>query len=265
MSKILDIYSKKGFICDMDGVIYHGDAILPGVAEFVQWLKDNDKKFLFLTNSSARSPLELQQKLARMGLDVTMDHFYTSALATAKFLASQKPGCTAYVIGEPGLINALYEAGITMNDINPDYVVVGETRNYNYEAINRAVKLVFNGAKLIGTNPDMTGPSEIGIVPACKAFVSPIELTTGAVPYYVGKPNPIMMRTGIKMLGVSPEDAVIVGDRMDTDMVAGIESGIETVLVLSGVTTLEMLNKFPYCPSYIYSGVGDIINNNPVK
>ncbi len=265
MNKVLNIENKKGFICDMDGVIYHGDKILPGVVEFVQWLKNNDKKFLFLTNSSAHSPIELQQKLNRMGLDVTMEHFYTSALATAKFLASQKPGCTAYVIGEPGLINALYEAGITMNDINPDYVVVGETRNYNYEAINRAVKLVFGGAKLIGTNPDMTGPSENGIVPACKAFVSPIELTTGSIPYYVGKPNPIMMRTGINMLGVSPEDAVIVGDRMDTDIIAGIESGIETALVLSGVTTLENMKSFPYRPNYIYAGVGEIIKNNPVS
>ena len=263
--KILDINKKSGFICDMDGVIYHGNILLPGVSEFVDWLKKEDKHFLFLTNSSERSPKELQQKLARMGLDVDEKHFYTSALATADFLASQKPGCSVYAIGEPGLINALYEKGISMNDVNPDYVVVGETRNYNYESILRAVRLVNGGAKLIGTNPDMSGPSEQGIIPACKALVAPIELTTGAVAYYLGKPNPLMMKTGIKLLGVSPEDTAIVGDRMDTDIIAGVESGIETVLVLSGVTNFHIMRKFPYRPSYIYNGVGDIIKGIPAE
>lgn len=261
----IDLASKKGFICDMDGVIYHGNVILPGVKEFVECLQNENKRFLFLTNSSERSPLELQQKLRRMGLDVSEDHFYTSALATAHFLSQQKPHCTAFVIGEPGLMNALYEEGIIMNDVNPDYVVVGETRNYNYESILRAVRFVFNGAKLIGTNPDMTGPSEQGIIPACRAFTAPIELTTGQNAYFVGKPNPLMMKTGLKMLGVSTEDAVIVGDRMDTDIIAGIESEIDTALVLSGVTALCDLVKFPYRPDYIYNGVGEIIKGNPVK
>ena len=263
--KILDINKKSGFICDMDDVIYHGNILLPGVSEFVDWLKKEDKHFLFLTNSSERSPKELQQKLARTGLEVDENHFYTSALATADFLSSQKPGCSVYAIGEPGLINALYEKGISMNDVNPDYVVVGETRNYNYESILRAVRLVNGGAKLIGTNPDMTGPSEQGIIPACKALVAPIELSTGAVAYYLGKPNPLMMKTGIKLLGVSPEDAAIVGDRMDTDIIAGVESGIETVLVLSGVTNFHIMRKFPYRPSYIYNGVGDIIKGIPAE
>ncbi len=257
--KPLEIAAKKGFICDMDGVIYHGNKLLPGVPEFVEYLKSKNKRFLFLTNSSERSPVELRQKLLRLGLDVSQDHFYTSALATAHFLATQKPGCTAYVIGEPGLMNALYEAGVTMNDVNPDYVVVGETRNYNYESIIRAVRFVFAGAKLIGTNPDLTGPSELGIIPACRAFTAPIEMTTGQSAYFVGKPNPLMMRTALKLLDVSTEDAVIVGDRMDTDIVAGIESEIETALVLSGVTAVEDLVKFPYGPDYIYNGVGDII------
>ena len=263
MGKVVDLSKKKGFICDMDGVIYHGNKILPGVKEFVEWLKAENKNFLFLTNSSERSPKELQQKLARMGLEVGEEHFYTSALATADFLSHQKPNCLAFVIGEPGLINAMYEKGISMNDINPDYVVVGETRNYNYESILRAVRLINNGAKLIGTNPDMTGPSEQGIIPACKALVAPIELATNAVAYYLGKPNPLMMRTGIKLLGVSTEDSVIVGDRMDTDIIAGIESGIETVLVLSGVTDFSVMKAFPYRPSYIYNGVGDIIAGRP--
>ena len=252
------IRAKKGFICDMDGVIYHGNKLLPGAAEFVNWLSESDKHFLFLTNSSERSPRELKQKLERMGISIDESHFYTSALATAKFLRAQSPGCSAYAIGEPGLLNALYEAGITMNDVDPDFVVVGETRNYNYESILRSVKYVLNGAKLIGTNPDMTAPSEDGIIPACRAFMSPIELATGRSAYYVGKPNPLMMRTGIKMLGVHTEDAMIIGDRMDTDIIAGIESGLDTVLVLSGVTTPHIMRKFPYRPRFIFDGVGEL-------
>ena len=195
---------KAAFICDMDGVIYHGNYLLPGVKEFIDWLNVNGKKFLFLTNSSERSPRELQLKLARLGLDVPEEHFYTSALATATFLSTQRPGCSAYVIGEPGLINALYNVGITMNEVNPDYVVVGDTRTYNFEKLERAVALVRGGARLIGTNPDLTG------------------------------------------------------DRMDTDIVAGIETELDTVLVLSGVTSRDMLGNFPYCPKYVLSGVGDI-------
>lgn len=164
------IRAKEGFLCDMDGVIYHGNRLLDGAKEFVEWLYRENKRFLFLTNSSERSPRELRQKLQRMGMDTSEEHFYTSALATAKFLHGQQPGCTAYVIGEPGLVNALYEAGITMNDVNPDYVVVGETHNYNYDSILSAVKFVRGGAKLIGTNPDMTGPSEAGIIPALPRF-----------------------------------------------------------------------------------------------
>ena len=249
---------KKGFICDMDGVIYHGNKLLDGVDSFLSWLNVNNKKFLFLTNSSSLSPKELQQKLARMGLEVSEEHFYTSALATASFIASQAPGCSAYVIGAPGLVNALYDKGITMNDVNPDYVVVGETSNYNYESLLKAVDLVNRGAKLIGTNPDMTGPSENGIIPACRALVAPIELATGKPAYFVGKPNALMMRTGLKLLGVHSEDAAMIGDRMDTDIIAGIETGLDTVLVLSGVTDIETMNKFPYRPKYIFSGVGEI-------
>jgi NagD protein len=255
---IEELGEKKGFLCDMDGVIYHGNILLPGVREFVDWLVKNEKQFLFLTNSSERSPLELKQKLARMGLDVPEDHFYTSALATAKFLSNQSPGCTAYIIGAPGLHNALYEVGITQNDVDPDYVVVGETRTYNYETILRATAHVLNGARLIGTNPDITGPSDEGLIPATKAFVAPIEIATGRKAYYVGKPNPLMMRTGLRRLGVHSEDAVMVGDRMDTDIIAGIETGITTLLVLTGVTRKQDLKKFPYTPSYVLRGVGSL-------
>jgi len=254
-----NLQSKNAFICDMDGVIYHGNKLLPGVLDFVNWLKKEDKKFLFLTNASERSPMELQQKLARLGIDVTKDHFYTSALATADFLKSQCPGGSAYVIGEAGLTNALYDAGFSMNDVNPDYVVVGDSRSYNMETLIHAVNLVIRGAKLIGTNPDMTGPVENGIAPSTGALISPIELSTGSKAYFVGKPNPLMMRSALKRLSCKREETVIVGDRMDTDIIAGIESEIETVLVLSGVTARGDIERFAYRPHYILEGVGDII------
>ena len=242
----------------MDGVIYHGNKLLPGVKEFVDWLYREDKNFLFLTNSSERSPKELQIKLARMGLEVDESHFYTSALATAKFISSQAPGCSAYVIGGAGLVTALHDAGITMNDVDPDYVIIGEGNTYNYENILKAVKLVMRGAKLIGTNSDLTGPAEDGIIPACRAMISPIEMATGQKAYFVGKPNPLMMRTGLRIRGVHSEDAVMIGDRMDTDIVAGIETGLDTVLVLSGVTDQNEIKKFPYRPRLVLNGVGDI-------
>ncbi|MDY3618239.1 HAD-IIA family hydrolase [Agathobaculum sp.] len=253
-----ELRAKQGFICDMDGVIYHGNRLLPGVTEFVSWLQREEKRFLFLTNSSERSPRELQQKLGRMGLDVGEEHFYTSALATAKFVASQAPGCTAYVIGAPGLVGALYDVGILMNDVDPDYVICGETNAYNYETILKAVGFVQRGARLIATNSDLTGPSETGIIPACRALVSPIELATGRPAYYVGKPNPLMMRTGLRMLGVHSHEAAMIGDRMDTDIVAGIESGLDTVLVLSGCTAREEVQNYAYRPHHILNGVGEI-------
>ena len=258
----MKLQDKKGFICDMDGVIYHGNQLLPGVKEFINWVKDTEKKFLFLTNSSRCSPKELAQKLSRMGLDIDESHFYTSALSTAAYLAKQKPGCTAYVIGEAGLINALYDVGITMNDVNPDYVVIGETANYNFANIAKAVKLVENGAKLIGTNPDITGQTDGGVIePACKALVSPVEIATGKCAYFLGKPNPLMMRCGLNILGCNESDVAIIGDRMDTDIIAGIESEIDTVLVLTGVTSKATLETFPYRPKFVLDGIGDVMNN----
>ncbi|MCQ2437080.1 MAG: HAD-IIA family hydrolase [Clostridia bacterium] len=253
--------SKKGFICDMDGVIYHGNKLLPGVKEFVDWLQRNDKNYLFLTNSSQSTPRELQQKLLRMGLDVDASHSYTSALATDNYPNKQAPGCSAFIMGDHGLANALYDAGINYNDVDPDYVVIGEPAGYGIDMITKAIRLVNNGAKLIGANYDLTGPIESGIAPACRALVAPIELATGKKAYYVGKPNPLMMRTGLRLLGVHSEDAVIIGDRMDTDIIAGIESGLDTVLVLSGVTTKTECESFPYRPRLILEGVGDIIGD----
>lgn len=249
---------KKGFLCDMDGVIYHGDRLLPGVREFVHWLQEEKKEFLFLTNNSGKTQRELQAKLSRMGLDIDESHFYTSALATAEFLASQMPGARAFVIGEPGLLNALYERGITIDETTPDYVVVGESRSYTYDSICCAVRCVHQGARLIGTNSDLTAPTEQGIVPACRALVAPIEQATGKAAYYVGKPNPLMMRTGLNLLGVHSQDTAIIGDRMDTDIVAGIESGLDTVLVLSGVTRRDEIDHFPYRPRLVLNGVGEI-------
>ena len=255
---MINLKEKKGFLCDMDGVIYHGERLLPGVKDFVNWMVKNEKQFLFLTNASSRSPRELQMRLARMGLDIDESHFYTSAQATAQFLNSQSPGCSAYVVGDPGLYNALYEVGITTNDVNPDYVVIGETVNYNFDTITKAMRHVMNGARLIGTNTDLTGPSDTGILPACRALVAPIEATTGKKAYFVGKPNPLMMRTGLKLLGVHSAEACMVGDRMDTDVIAGIESGMDSILVLSGVTSRETIEQYPYRPKLILDGVGDI-------
>jgi len=262
MENIIEkIRSKKAFISDMDGVIYHGNKLLPGAKEFVDWLVSENKSFLFLTNSSERSPRELQEKLSRLGIQVDENCFYTSALSTATFLASQKPNGSAYIIGEAGLINAMYNVGYTMNEINPDYVIVGESRNYNYDKITHAVNLVLNGAALIGTNPDISGPVEKGIAPATKALIAPIELSTGHQAYYLGKPNPLMMRNALKKLGAEPEESVIIGDRMDTDIIAGIESEIETVLVLSGISTMENIRQFAYRPSYILNGVDELVKN----
>lgn len=258
MDYSIDFDAKAGFICDMDGVVYHGNRLLPGAQAFVQWLQDRDKRYLFLTNSSERSPRELHQKLVRMGIDVEESHFYTSALATAEFLAAQAEGCSAYVIGEAGLINALYNAGISMNDVNPEYVVVGESPSYSYARIEKAVQLVRAGARLVGTNPDLTGPGEHGVVPACGSLIAPIELATESKAYFAGKPNPLMMRQAIKRLGCRREESVIIGDRMDTDIVAGVESEIDTVLVLSGVTSRDDLHSFAYRPRMILDGVGDI-------
>lgn len=255
-----NLRNKKGFICDMDGVIYHGNTLLSGVKEFVEWLCRNNKQFLFLTNNSQKSPKELQQKLARMGLDIGAEHFHTAALATASFLKAQGAS-TAYVIGDAGLTNALYDVGITQNDVDPEYVVIGETENYNFENIKKATALVNKGARLIGTNSDITTPTEHGEIPACKALVAPIEYATNRKAYYVGKPNPLMMRAAMERfhkVGIHSPDVAMIGDRMDTDVIGAIESGLESVLVLSGVSSRETIQRFPYRPHYVLNGVGDI-------
>jgi NagD protein len=252
------VTSRRAFIIDMDGVLYHGDHLLPGAKDFVAWLESTNRRYLFLTNSSARSPKEISARLERLGLKVGEEHFFTSALATATFLARARPNGTCYVIGEPGLMGALYDAGYSMSDLSPDYVVIGETRSMNYEMLEKAVRLVLGGARLIGTNPDPTGPTERGIVPACGSICALVERATGRQTYYCGKPNPLMMRSALKRLQATREETAIIGDRMDTDMIAGIETDIETVLVLSGVTRREDISAFAYSPRHVLEGVFEI-------
>jgi NagD protein len=260
MEQIIEkIKGKEGFIIDMDGVIYHGNKLLPGVIEFLSWLEATQKKYLFLTNASQRTPKELHEKLRRLGINVGEEHFYTSALATASFLASQKPNGSAFIIGDAGLIHAMYSAGYTTNNVNPDYVVVGDTSGYNFEKIEQAVNLVLKGARLIGTNPDISGPVENGITPSVKALIAPIEIASGKKAYFVGKPNPLMMRIALRKLGVKREEAIVIGDRMDTDIRCGLESEIDTLLVLSGITTREGIDQFPYRPQFVLNGVVDLI------
>ncbi|ORX58085.1 HAD-superfamily hydrolase [Hesseltinella vesiculosa] len=254
------IRSKKGYIIDMDGVIYHGNNLLPGAKEFVDFLDKNNKKYLFLTNNSQPTPRELQSKLNRLGIDVSADHFFTSGQATAHFLKSQMPeGGTVYVIGEPGLAYALYDMGFYMNDMNPDFVVLGESAAYNFERITKAVQLVQKGAKLISTNLDIeTLDSQGRKIPATGAFTNIIELVTKTKAFYCGKPSALIMRYAQRVLGLSRIETCIIGDRMDTDIVAGITSEIDPVLVLSGVTTMEELAGFAYRPYVILGGVYEI-------
>lgn len=256
---IKEIKDKPAFICDMDGVLYHGNKLLPGVKEFVNWLKTEDKRFLFLTNGSSRTPRELSRKLLALGVEVSPQHFYTSALATAEFLKRQKPDGSAYVIGDAGVTNALYNINYTISDTSPDYVVISETNDYTYPKMIKAVECIKRGAKLIGTNPDLTGPGENGIIPATGSLTAPIELSTGSKAYYIGKPNPLMMRHALKKLGMRREDTVIIGDRMDTDILAGIETEITTVLVLSGVTARDHLFAYAYQPDAVLNGVSDLV------
>lgn len=246
------------YVIDMDGVIYHGHRLIPGARDFVDRLRAGDHPFLFLTNNSQWTPRDLRHRLAGMGIDVEESAFHTSALATAEFLRSQKPGGSAFVIGGAGLTNALYEVGYHLTERDPDYVVVGDTRRYDYETLEHAIRLVIGGAQFIATNPDLTGPSEAGIQPACGALVAPIELSTGRKPYFVGKPNPLMMRTALRKLGSHSSESYMVGDRMDTDVIGGMEAGMRTVLVLSGVSGRGTIEEFPYRPTHVFEDVGQI-------
>jgi len=248
----------KSYLLDMDGVLVRGRQPIPGAQEFIERLQQAGARFVVLTNNPMYTPRDLQHRLAAIGLNVPHDHLFTSAMATAQFLHSQRPGGSAYVIGETGLTTALHDVGYVLADRDPDYVVLGETTDYSFERISRAVRLVAAGARFIATNPDPAGPSEKGIEPACGAMAALIEKATGVAPYFVGKPNPLMMRSALRFLGAHSEDTVMVGDRMDTDVIAGIESGLETILVLTGVTREEDIARWPYRPTRVVPSVAEI-------
>jgi NagD protein len=248
----------KAFLLDMDGVITRGKSLIPGSLQFVDRLQRGNHKFLFITNNSYYTPHQLNRNLCTLGIDVGDDHFYTSAMAVASFLIYQKPGCSAYVIGGKGLLEELEKANIKITREKPDYVIVGETEKYDYAKIIEATLLIQEGARFIASNPDITGPTERGPVPACGALVAPIEKVTGVAPYFLGKPNPAMMYWARKKLGVHSASCFMIGDRMDTDIIAGIESGMTTCLVLSGITTMELAQRFPYQPDYIFDSIGEI-------
>ncbi len=248
------------WLTDMDGVLVHEEKALPGAAEFLERLADEQRRFLVLTNNSIFTPRDLAARLSRTGLHVPEQSIWTSALATADFLATQLPGGSAYVIGEAGLTTALHEVGYVMTDTDPDYVVLGETRTYSFEAITRAIRLVGRGARFIATNPDVTGPSPEGPLPATGSVAAMITRATGAEPYFVGKPNPMMFRSAMNRIEAHSESTIMVGDRMDTDVVAGIEAGLETVLVLSGSTAAGDVSRFPFRPSKILDSIADVID-----
>jgi NagD protein len=248
----------KNYLMDMDGVILRGTTLIPGAAEFVQRLRAQGIPFLILTNNSLYTQRDLQVRLFSMGLDVPPEAIFTSALATAQFLHSQRPGGRAYTIGESGLTTALHNTGYILTDQDPEYVVLGETTAYSFDRITRAIRFVAAGARFIATNPDVMGPGEGGIVPATGAVAALISAATGVKPYYVGKPNPLMMRTALHTLGAHSEDSVMIGDRMDTDIVAGLESGLRTMLVLTGVTSREQVERFPYRPTWVRESIADV-------
>jgi NagD protein len=248
----------KSYLIDMDGVIVSGRTIIPGADQFIERLKARGAEYLILTNNPLYTPGDLAHRLRTIGLDVPAARIFTSAIATARFLQSQRPDGTAFVIGESGLTEAIHGVGYVITDHDPDYVVLGETHTYNVERITRAIRLVAAGARFIATNPDPSGPSEGGLVPACGAMAALIETASGVSPFFVGKPNPLMMRTALNYLDVHSEDTVMVGDRMETDMIAGVESGMETILVLTGVTRREDVERYPYQPTRIVESVAEI-------
>ncbi|MEV0034573.1 HAD-IIA family hydrolase [Streptomyces sp. NPDC050804] len=250
----------ESWLTDMDGVLIHEGVPIPGAAEFIKRLRESGKPFLVLTNNSIYTPRDLQARLARMGLDVPVDNIWTSALATAKFLEAQRPDGTAYVIGEAGLTTALHDIGYILTDHEPDYVVLGETRTYSFEALTRAIRLINGGARFICTNPDETGPSTEGPLPATGAVAALITKATGKDPYFAGKPNPLMMRTGLNAIGAHSETSAMIGDRMDTDVLAGLEAGVETFLVLTGVTTHADIDRYPFRPSTVVDSIADLVD-----
>ncbi|MEO7006307.1 MAG: HAD-IIA family hydrolase [Terrimesophilobacter sp.] len=249
------------WLTDMDGVLVHENRPLPGSAELIAQWQSNGTRFLVLTNNSIYTPRDLSARLRASGLDVPEESIWTSALATAAFLKSQIPGGSAFVIGEAGITTALHEAGFIMTENDPDYVVVGETRSYSFEAITRAIRLIGAGARFIITNPDATGPSAEGPLPATGSVAALITKATGREPYVVGKPNPMMFRSAMNKIGAHSENTGMIGDRMDTDIVAGIEAGLHTILVLTGISDQAEIERYPFRPDEVLKGVVDLVED----
>lgn len=258
MSDVTERPSVSCWLTDMDGVLVREERAIPGASDFIDALQHHGRRFLVLTNNSIFTARDLRARLLASGIDVPEDAIWTSALATAQFLADQAPGGSAYVIGEAGLTSALHNIGFILTESAPDYVVLGETRTYSFEAITKAIRLVEKGARFIATNPDVTGPSPEGSLPATGSVAALISEATGIKPYYVGKPNPLMMRSALNRIDAHSESTVMVGDRMDTDVIAGIEAGLRTILVLSGSTRSEQVTKFPYRPTRIVDSIADV-------
>lgn len=250
----------KSWLTDMDGVLVHENKAIPGASELINQWREREIPFLVLTNNSIYTPRDLSARLRQSGLEVPEDKIWTSALATAAFLRDQAPGGSAFVVGEAGLTTAIHEAGFIMTDTKPDYVVLGETRSYSFEAITKAIRLILQGARFICTNPDATGPSQEGVLPATGAIAALITEATGRKPYIVGKPNPMMFRSALNKLGVHSDGAGMIGDRMDTDIVAGIEAGMHTVLVLSGIADQAEIERYPFRPREILSSVAELVD-----
>jgi NagD protein len=248
----------KNYLMDMDGVLVRGRTAIPGAGEFIKNLNERAIPYLVLTNNPIYTPRDLAHRLTTAGLNVPEDRIFTSAMATARFLQAQLPNGKAYVIGESGLTDAIHRIGYVITDHDPDYVVLGETHGYNYSNITTAIRLIMAGARFVATNPDASGPSEQGIVPACGAMAALIQTATGVAPFFVGKPNALMMRSALNYLGVHSEDTVMIGDRMDTDIISGVNSGMETVLVLTGVTRREEVERFPYRPTYVAESIAHV-------
>ena len=253
------------WLTDMDGVLVHEDRAIPGAAELLEQWRDQGNPYLVLTNNSIFTPRDLSARLRASGLDVPEHSLWTSALATADFLASQDPGGSAFVIGEAGITTAMHEAGFTMTESSPDYVVMGETRNYSFEAITKAIRLINAGSRFIVTNPDATGPSAEGPLPATGAVAALITKATGKVPYVVGKPNPMMFRSAMNKIGAHSENTAMIGDRMDTDIVAGIEAGLHTILVLTGISDQAEIERYPFRPNEIIGSVAQLVAGEPLE
>ena len=252
------VHPPKSYLIDMDGVLVSGRVLIPGANEFIARLKARNAEFVVLTNNPLYTPGDLAHRLHTIGLDITESRIFTSAMATARFLHTQKPNGKAYVIGESGLTDAIHRIGYIITDYQPDYVVLGETFSYSFEAITKAIRLILKGARFIATNPDPVGPTEQGVVPACGAMAALMETAANTSPLFIGKPNALMMRMALNYLGVHSENSIMVGDRMDTDIIAGVNSGMETILVLSGVTREAEVERYPYRPTQIVASVADI-------